>query len=333
MTSVSSSHRPLYIISGPTASGKTHTAIDLAKRLQGLSLQAEIVNFDSIIFYKELNIGSAKPTLEERQDVTHHLIDVANVQTPLNASDYVDMAEKKIDQLHAKGIIPILTGGSAFYLRALIKGMYDSPKVSPEIKKELDELYSKQGIDPIIEYLQEHDPESLETLHSNDHYRLMRAYEHYRATKKKFSEQKKKYDNKNPYDFSEARREDWDIWHIYLDIPKEKHWDIINLRSHKMISDGLLDEVQLLLSQGISSNAKPLQSVGYKEVTQLLEGQFDNLDDCVERICISTRQLAKSQRTFFNKIMPKQRYNPLIDSQRLLKEACEFLKSHQQGTL
>lgn len=322
---------PLFIVSGPTATGKTSIAIKLALALHSEHYKAEVVNFDSVIFYKDLNIGSAKPQFKERQGVTHHLIDIAPIEKPLNASDYVEMAEKKIKELHQQNIIPILTGGSAFYLRALIKGMYESKKATPEIKKEIDELYKKYGITPFLDYLTQHDPESLQALHINDHYRLMRAYEHHKVSGQKISAQKLIYDQHSPYDFSQGRYQDWDIWHIYLDIPKEQHWELIEKRTRKMLSNGLIQEVEKLLESGIQSNAKPLQSVGYKEILQYLNGEFKTLEECIERISISTRQLAKSQRTFFNKITPKKDYNPLLESSRVIEEAIDYIKSRPRG--
>lgn len=322
---------PLFIISGPTASGKTKASIDVAKALQAYGRQAEIINFDSIIFYRELNIGSAKPSQQERENIIHHLIDVSHVDSPLNASDYVQMAKEKIHHLHHQDIIPILTGGSAFYLRALIKGMYESTKVPEQIKIEMNELYQKEGISPILDYLNKHDQESFYELHPNDHYRLMRAYEHHRSTGQKISEQKRKYDKQNPYDFTQGLVENWNIWHIYLDIPKEKHWEIIQKRTREMINNGLVDEVNNLLEKGVPATVKPLQSVGYKETIQYLNGDFQGLEDYAERVSISTRQLAKSQRTFFNKIKPKKTYNSLQDSQEILREALAFLELDKQG--
>lgn len=330
MTKNSPLTHPLYILSGATATGKTTTAIKLAKALQKHNKQAEVVNFDSIIFYQGLDIGSAKPNQEEKQGIPHHLIDVAQIDQPLNASDYVEMAQKKIDELQQKDIIPILTGGSAFYLRALVKGMYESKTLSPELKKEIESVYDKQGISPFLDYLDQHDPESIENLHLNDHYRLLRAYEHHRVTGEKISVQKAQYDQKAPYDFSQGVHQNkWRIWHIYLDIPKEKHWEVIQERTQQMIDQGLLDEVQSLIRQGFKISSKPLQSVGYKEVIQFLDGEFESLEECKERISISTRQLAKSQRTFFNKITPKNTYNPLYEADKIIDEAIEFIKTQR----
>lgn len=330
MTKNSALPHPLYILSGATATGKTMTAIKLAKALQKSHKQAEVVNFDSIIFYQGLDIGSAKPKQEEKQNIPHHLIDVAQIDQPLNASEYVEMARKKIDELQQNDVIPILTGGSAFYLRALIKGMYESKKLSPELKKEVESVYEKRGITPFLDYLNQNDPESIKNLHPNDHYRLMRAYEHHRATGEKISVQKAQYDKNAPYDFSQGDDQNkWNIWHIYLDIPKEEHWEIIQKRTQQMIAQGLVDEVQSLVSQGFNISSKPLQSVGYKEVVQLLNGEFESLEECKERISISTRQLAKSQRTFFNKITPKNTYNPLYEADKIIDEAIEFIKAQR----
>lgn len=315
----------LIIISGPTASGKTSTSIRMAQFIQQtLKQNVSIINFDSLLFYKEISIGTAKPTINEMASIPHFLINTTSIATPLNASDYIKQAEAIIYKLHQQDHVVILVGGSAFYLRALLKGMYESPKTDEKIKQEAAEILKSEGITPIIEFLKIHDPAALEYLHENDHYRLVRAYEHFKSTGTKISDQKKLLDENDPYDFSKISHS-WDILHFYLDLDKPTHQDLILQRTKQMFSQGLLAEVQELLTQGFDPELKPLQSIGYKETIDYIRGNYSTLDDCIERIVISTRQLAKSQRTFFKKIHPKLEVNPLQDQDKILEITKSFL--------
>jgi tRNA dimethylallyltransferase len=315
----------LIIITGPTASGKTSTSISLAKFIQdNFHKKVAIVNFDSLLFYKELSIGTAKPTNQEMNGIEHHLISIESINNPINASDFIILAKEKIEELHQLNYIVILVGGSAFYLRALLKGMYEASKPDEELKLNIETEYKKFGIAPFIDFLRENDPESLQNLHSNDHYRLIRAVEFFKLTNSKISEQKKLLDQNSPYDFSKITHP-WSIAHIYLDLPKNEHQKYIEKRSQEMLHMGLQIEVENLLKNGYSKSLKPLESIGYKEMINFLDGNYPTIQDCFERIVISTRQLAKSQRTFFKKISPKTEFNPVLDQLKIQKHITEFL--------
>lgn len=312
----------LIIISGPTASGKTKTSIDLAEKIIGqLKIPTVIVNFDSLLFYKEISIGSAKPTLAEQKNIEHFMIDIESIKSPMNVANFIDIGEQLIKKLFAQGKCVILVGGSAFYLRALLKGMYESVTPSKELKAKFEGL----EIGAIINYLQLNDPESLINLHPNDHYRLVRAALHFETTGTKISAQKKLLDKLSPYDFSEIVHP-WDILHLYLDLPKDQHFEIIKNRTEKMFNDGLMDEIEELVQLGFSLEEKGLRSVGYKEAIEWRNGLFASREECIERIAISTRQLAKSQRTFFNKITPKSNFNPLTDQEKIFTNVELFLR-------
>lgn len=307
-------------IFGPTASGKTSVSIKLAKVLiEQQNIQTEIINFDSLLFYRELNIGTAKPSLEERDGVTHHLIDIASAKTPMNASDYVSVAEAKIKDLHEKNILPILVGGSGFYLRALIKGMYKAESPSLEIKNRLETLIQQQGVEGLRQYLSLYDPQSLTHIHQNDLYRNSRAVEYHLITGTPISVARMEMEENDPYDFTKSCKNQWDCLHLYLDLPKEQHYKIIFDRTKKMIELGLIDEVKNLLKNGFSGEEKPLCSIGYKETQEYLRGMIASQEQLVERISISTRQLAKSQRTWFKKIEPKKQLSP-FDNFDICKE-------------
>lgn len=319
----------LIIVSGPTASGKTKTSIAIAQKIQNdLGQKAAVVNFDSLLFYKEISIGTAKPTKNEQAGIEHHMIDIESIKSPMNAAQFIKIGEKLILDLMKENKVIILVGGSAFYLRALLKGMYESPTPSQEIKDKLDRWYKAEGIAPFIEYLKIHDPQSLVNLHSNDHYRLMRAVEHFEVTGNKISDQKKELDEQNPYDFSQIAHP-WDILHIYLDLPKDEHFQVITKRTEEMFAQGLMEEIEGLARAGFSLEEKPLASIGYKEAIELRRGLFATEKECIERISISTRQLAKSQRTFFNKITPKESFNPLHDQGKIMDRVETFIKEEK----
>lgn len=313
------------IISGPTGCGKTSTSITLGKALAEKGIKSVIVNFDSLCFYKELNIGTAKPTKKERNQHPHSLIDLVSISEDFNSSHFIKSAEEEISKLHQQGIIPLLVGGSAFYLRALIKGMYESESTPENIRREIEELQESEGVLGIINKLNELDPEATQTLHPNDEYRLTRALEHCLTTGDKWSDQKKKKDEIDPYDLANNIDKDWDIFHIYLNIQKEEHYPLIERRAREMVDNGLIEEVQALLEAGFKGTEKAMGSIGYKEVVSWINESKDDREALIEEIFIHTRQLAKSQRTFFNKIHPKIEYHPLQDQKKIIAETLTFV--------
>lgn len=307
------------IISGPTATGKTDTAIRLAQEFGG-----EVVNFDSLLLYKEITIGTAKPTLEERKQVPHHMIDVTSIASPMNASDYMRAAFPVVEKLLKEKKTVYLTGGSGFYLQALLKGMYDSPTTPVEVMKRSELMFTNEGIAPFLEILRQHDPGSFERYHENDHYRIRRAVEHWWTNGTPFFEQRKKKNEDNTT-LPGATIHGWEVFHAYLDMPKEEHSKIIEARTDRMLATGLIGEVQSLLDLGFTGLEKPLQSIGYKEALDFIFGVFKTKDECRERIVISTRQLAKSQRTWFNRDPLKTQFHPLKDADKIRESVRNFL--------
>lgn len=306
------------IISGPTATGKTDISIELARKFGG-----EIVNFDSLLLYKEITIGTAKPTTNDQGEIPHHMIDVASISHPLNAAAYAKMALPIINKLHSENKLVYLVGGSGFYLQALVHGMYDSPTTPKEISERSDKLYNEEGIKPFLEILQKEDLATFNRYHENDHYRVRRAVEHFWNTGVPLSLERARKDQENEAS-GKSNVHDWEILHLHLDVPKEEHIEIITNRTKKMMKLGLIQEVQGLLQQGFSGLEKPLQSIGYKEVIDLQRGLLKNEDDCIERIIVSTRQLAKSQRTWFNRIAGKQTFHPVLNKNVILQTVSEF---------
>jgi len=308
------------VVSGPTACGKTKISIDLA-----IKFNAEIVNFDSLLLYKEISIGTAKPTRQEMSGVPHHMIDVATISDPLNASSYTLNALPIVNDIHSRGKNVILTGGSGFYLQALLKGMYDSPTTPSHISQRSDELYRTEGITPFLEILKIEDINSFKRYHENDHYRIRRAVEHFWTHGTPLSELRENKDQENQQ-LAAGNIHGWDLLHIYLNIPRMEHGEIINTRTLQMLQSGLLDEVRSLLNAGFTGEEKPLQSIGYKESLDYIKGEITSVEELVERINISTRQLAKSQRTWFNRDKEKFEFHPLSQRQEIFKKVSEFLE-------
>jgi tRNA dimethylallyltransferase len=313
--------RNVIILSGPTATGKTKTSIELAKMNH-----AQIVNFDSLYFYHELNIGSAKPTQDEMQGITHHLIGTQSIKTPLNAADFMREAIQIINRLLDDNITPILVGGSGFYLQTIQRGMPEAISTPITILNKSNELYQKNGIQPFLDELQKVDPASANRLHANDHYRIRRALEFYWTNNKSLTESQNELKN-NPQITTPAQFYNWNLKHFHLDIPKFQHQAIIESRVDQMLKLGLIDEVKALLAQGFSGVEKPLQAIGYKEVIQYIKGEISDIDSMRNLIIIATRQLAKAQRTWFAKIENKMCFNPLTDTSMIFEEYKKCINS------
>lgn len=307
--------KKVVLLTGPTASGKTSHSVSLAHAIGG-----EIVNFDSLLFYRELTIGSAKPTVEERRGIPHHMVDVRSISEPMNASQFAIEAAPVIDEILGRKKPVILVGGSGFYARALLKGMYHSPTTPAEIRQRSDELYEKEGITPFRALLKEHDPENYRRLHENDHYRIRRAVAHWWTSGTPFSSEKESFT---------PSASDWQVLNVHLDLPKDEHWKIIQARTEKMVEQGLIQEVQDLLLQGFTGEERPLLSIGYKETLDWLRGLYgSDLAQYKERISLNTRQLAKVQRTWFKKELDKQTFDPRTDGQSLMAAVTEFLQAN-----
>ncbi len=311
----------LIIISGPTASGKTSLSLKLAEQIEKTGKMVCIINFDSLLFYKELNIGTAKPSYAELNKFEHKLVNINSIAHPLNSFEYVSLAKEEINKAHGLGKVVILVGGSAFYLRALFTEMYDSKIATEEFKNKMEVLFKEKGIEGFLEILKNEDPESYKLLHKNDHYRVFRAVEYLRLTGHPISTVRNK--TENPY---LLKTNDFNFFHCYLNPPKDPHLKIIQDRTNKMLAEGLIEEVKGILESGFTGEERPLKAIGYQEVLAFLKGEIKTVDELSERIFISTRQLAKSQRTFFKKITPKNSYDPLNEFEKILIDIQIFLK-------
>ena len=243
------------VISGPTASGKTALSVACAKRLNG-----EIVSADALLVYKGLNIGTAKPTKGEMGGIPHYMIDVVEPTESFSASDYERLALPILEDIIARGKVPIIVGGTSFYLDALLyKRTLGGAPADEAVRKKYEAIFEQEGKEALFSLLQEIDPASAEVLHPNDKKRVIRALEIYELTGKRKSEQ---HDERIPR---------LPVLAVGVDYPREALYARIDARVDEMIKSGLVEEVEGLLNSGISENAQCMQGIGYKEVVEILK--------------------------------------------------------------
>lgn len=276
--------RKVLVICGATASGKTGLAVDCA-----LKFNTEIISADSQLIYKGLNIGTAKPTAEEMRGVKHHLIDVVDPTDTFSVSDYAEKALPVLEKLLSKGKIPIICGGTGFYINSLLFEFgYGNTAANERVREKYTEFLEKYGKDALFDKLREVDTETAEVLHPNDTKRVIRALEIFEVSGKKKSEQNDKLIPK--YDFVA----------VAADYPREELYARINARVDEMFKLGLIEEVETLLNRGIDENCQCMQAIGYKEVVLgLKNGDLrSTMSDTIKQ---NTRHYAKRQLTFFKK--------------------------------
>lgn len=275
-------------VTGPTASGKTRLAIDLAKRLNG-----EIISCDSMQIYRGMDIGTAKPTKEELAEIPHHMIDIVEPYQSYSCSDYVRDAEHTISDIVARGRAPIFCGGTGLYLDRLLKGGNDSKATCDEsLRSALQSFYEQNGADALHQKLAELDPDSAATIHKNNVKRVIRAIEICTVTGQKKSDIDKK--NSELCDKYEALVLSLDF------LNRELLYKRIDDRVDMMISNGLVDEVERLAADGVFvSSPTAAQAIGYKELLPYLRRERD-LESCVDELKRASRRYAKRQLTWFN---------------------------------
>jgi len=288
------SSKAVIAIAGATASGKSALALRLARHLQEVGTRAEILCADSVTVYKGFDIGAAKPNATERSAFPHHLLDVAEATQSFTAGDFVRMATLEIEAIHSRAAIPIVVGGTGFYLRALLRGMASNETEdwakSNLIKNRLTDRAAVEGWQTLHQEMLRKDPGSATSVHPNDHYRIVRALQAMEIHGQPWSELNQR-----------ARAAAWRFpgtRFFCVELDREKLRENISLRTQRMMTEGLLQEVEKLLAAGIPPGAKPMLSVGYKECLDTLEGR-EPLASLQERIAQSTLKLAKQQRTWF----------------------------------
>jgi len=277
----------LIILAGPTASGKTAVSVDLAKRIGG-----EIISADSMQIYRGMDIGTAKITADEMQGVKHYLINVSDPKEDFNIVRFQNMVKCSIEEIKKNGHIPILVGGTGFYIQSIIYDIkFDKEDDNGSIRKVLEEEYDKMGADFMYEKLKKIDSISAENIHKNNKKRIIRAIEYFLINNTLISEHNELQRKKtSPYDFR----------FFVLNPKRDILYDRINKRVDKMVEKGLVDEVKSLIESGLSIDNISMQGIGYKEIVEYLEGNIP-LDKAVENIKQNTRHMAKRQVTWFKR--------------------------------
>ncbi len=277
----------ILVIVGPTASGKTKLAIELAKKYNG-----EIISADSMQIYKEMSIATAKPTKEEQEGIPHHLMDFLPLDKPFNLSDYLNLAKQKIKEISDRGKLPIIAGGTGLYINSLIDNIkLNESEQDENLRNELYRQAKQDNGESLYKLLCEIDPESAKTIHQNNTIRLVRAIEIYKLTGKTMTEHKLE---------SKLEPSPYDVCIIGLNYEdREKLYEKINLRVDIMLKNGLEEEVRQVYNN--NKNLKTAyNAIGYKELIPYIEGQ-DSLENCIEKIKQESRRYAKRQLTWFRR--------------------------------
>ncbi|MCI6858350.1 MAG: tRNA (adenosine(37)-N6)-dimethylallyltransferase MiaA [Eubacterium sp.] len=279
--------KPLIVLTGPTAAGKTSLSLRLAKKIGG-----EIISADSMQVYKKMDIGTAKIRPEQMEDIPHYMVDILDPSEEFNVVIFVDMAKKAMEKIYGNGHIPILVGGTGFYIQALLYDIdFSQHEQSEEYRKELTQLAAKKGENYLHDMLIKVDPEYAANVHFHNVKKVIRALEFYKETGQKLSEHNKQQRKKeSPYNFA--------YFVLYHD--REVLYDRIDRRVDQMMEDGLLEEVEGLVREGYTKNLVSMQGLGYKEFFPYFSGKA-SLEETVEKIKKDTRHFAKRQLTWFRR--------------------------------
>ena len=277
----------IIVIAGPTASGKTSLAIELAKEING-----EIISSDSMQIYKDMDIGTAKVTEEEMQGIKHYLIDFVSPEERYSVSDFKNDAEKAIEEILAKGKVPIVAGGTGLYIDSLIYSInYPDMKFNEEYRNELMEIAeTPEGLSNLYKEAKKIDPEAIKKISSNDKKRIIRILEIYKQTGKNKTEQEKQ---------SRLEEVKYDYKVFALNMDRQVLYEKINKRVDQMIENGLIDEVKYI-KQKYNKYPTAMQALGYKEVVEYLNNDI-TYEEMIEKIKQETRRYAKRQLTWFRK--------------------------------
>ena len=279
--------KPLIILTGPTAVGKTDLSIQLAKAVNG-----EIISADSMQVYKEMNIGSAKIQPEEMKGVSHYLVDEIEPEEEFNVVRFQTMAKNAMKTIYQKGKIPVIVGGTGFYIQALLYDIdFTDTTQDLNYRRELEQLVQEKGNEYLHEMLQKVDPKAAQEIHENNRKRVIRALEYYRDTGKQISEHNEQQRQKeSPYQFV----------YFVLNRDRQELYRRIDQRVDRMMEQGLLEEVKRLKERGCTSNMVSMKGLGYKELLDYLNG-MNSLEEAVRIIKRDTRHFAKRQLTWFKR--------------------------------
>ncbi len=279
--------KPIIILTGPTAVGKTSSSIALAKAIGG-----EIISADSMQIYRYMDVGTAKITPEEMDGVRHYLVDEILPDTPFHVYEFKKMAEHALDEIYKKGKIPIVVGGTGFYIQALLYDIDFCQEDNDYVyRHELEELAKTEGCEILHRMLQQVDADSAKAIHANNVKRVIRALEYYKETGKPISQHNEEQRQKeSPYNF------------LYLVLTMERKilYERINLRVEQMVNQGLLEEMEQLIQRGYTKELVSMQAIGYKELFPYFEGEITR-EEAIDQIKKDTRHFAKRQLTWFRR--------------------------------
>lgn len=277
-----------YIITGPTASGKTNLAIKLAQHLK-----SEIICMDSMTLFKDMDIGTAKPTLEEQAMVKHHMVDVLTPTEPSSVQFWLKSAKEIALELIAKGKSPLFVGGTPLYLKALMMGLFEIPEIPKHIRSELEEQFPQTDFAEAYRMLKEIDADSAKKIHSNDRRRILRALEVWKGLGITISSLQKQWEITTNSSFNPDK-----IRCIWLQSPRHKLHERIQNRTKLLLKNGWIDEVKRLREKYPVLSKEASQAIGYSQIAQFLQGLI-NIEKMEDAINLATRQLAKKQETWF----------------------------------
>ena len=307
--------KPLVILTGPTAVGKTKASIGLAKAIGG-----EIISADSMQVYKQMDIGSAKIKPSEMEGVPHYLVDILEPDEEFHVVLFQQMAKQAIQKIYEKGKIPILVGGTGFYIQAVLYDIdFSENEKDTSYREELEKLAQTKGAEYLHDLLREVDEKSAQDIHANNVKRVIRALEYFHQTGEKISEHNEEQRKKvSPYNFS----------YFVLNDERAHLYEKINLRVDQMINEGLVSEVQSLKEKGYTRDMVSMQGLGYKEMLDYLDNKC-SLEEAVEIIKRDTRHFAKRQITWFKREsdvtwIDKKEYD--YNEERILKAMLQELK-------
>ncbi|ORU00192.1 tRNA delta(2)-isopentenylpyrophosphate transferase [Anaerovibrio sp. JC8] len=288
----------LIVVLGPTASGKTGFAVELAKQFK-----TEIISGDSQLVYKGFDIGSAKPDMRERDGIAHHMIDILPSDASFNVADFIERVKPLITEINSRGKVPILAGGTGLYIKSLLEGYQFNETAGDEAyRMKLEKLAEEKGNQYIHDMLREVNPEAAERIHANNFRRVIRALEVYHLGGEQISTEK---ESELVYDAYVAGL----IWR------RSDLYDRINRRVDIMVAKGLVEEVRQLLDSGISPDSQAMQGIGYKEMVKYIQGT-DTLEKAVDEIKKGTRHFAKRQLTWYRKMPYVHWYHPMLYRER-----------------
>ena len=279
--------KPLIVLTGPTAVGKTSLSIALARAVEG-----EIISADSMQVYKHMDIGSAKIKKEEMEGIPHYLIDVLEPDEEFHVVRFQEMAQEAMKEIYSKGKIPILTGGTGFYIQAVVKDIdFSQDTEKSSVRERLENLAQEKGGEYLHELLAQRDPESAEKIHPNNIKRVIRALEYYELTGEKISLHNEREGEKvSPYNTA----------YFVLNDHRERLYEKIDRRGDQMLDEGLVEEVRRLAQMGYTRDMVSMQGLGYKEILAYLEGEY-SLEEAVYVLKRDTRHFAKRQLTWFRR--------------------------------